>query len=192
MEEYRLDLQLKAAINGIENTALLPLSKEVIEKWLSAHYETWEIMEWQIAYNPSLYFKGDLISRFESIWDHLDKIRGYFELEAKCEAAIEEYESILAENTDIKSNFFQVCWLLKYEKLGREDLILPPIEENEVNNVKEINRVCYVVLGKNFKKSMEFYKLFNRLFWEEQILSFRIAEIRMQRLAEEKKLKGNN
>jgi len=60
MKEYRLVLQLIAAINEIENTALLPLSKAVIERWLAYQNETWEIMKWQITFNPSFYLIGRL------------------------------------------------------------------------------------------------------------------------------------
>ena len=188
MEEYRLDLEIKTAINGIESIALLHLSKEAIEKWLAIRYETWEIMKWQVAFDPSIYIKGGLMDTFESIWNHINKIMGHFEIEAKCETAMQEYESIFAENPNTKSICFQV-WLLKYEKLGREDLILPPIKGK---NIRMINGVMYVLSGKNFKKSIEFYKLFNQLFWVEQILDFRIDAIKMQRRVERSKLKGKH
>lgn len=102
----------------------------------------------------------------------------YYRLETICESAMQEYHSILLANSKGHDNLRLQQWVRKYEQLGIEDLLEPPIEGENVNNVRTIYEVPYVVTGGEFKRSMEFYRVFTHLFWEEKILPDRLAEFR--------------
>ena len=179
MNNSILEIKLRAAINEIVDAAKHPLYKEVIEIWLSDYKElSKEMLAEAKGQVTTEKIHGRIMCEFERVYMHLDMLMDYYRLETISDIAMQEYHSILLANSKAHDNLRLKQWVLKYEKLGIEELLEPPIEGEDVNNVRTIYGVVYVVTGIEFKKSTEFYHVFTRLFWEEKILPDRLAEFR--------------
>ncbi len=179
MNNSILEIKLRAAINEIVDAAKHPLYKEVIEIWLSDYKEvSKEMLAEARGQVTTEKIHGRTMCEFERVYMHLDMLMDYYRLETLCETAMQEYDSILLANSKAHDNFRLQQWVGKYEKLGIEELLEPPIESENVNNVRTIYDVPYLVTGIEFKKSMEFYHVFTHLFFEEKILPDRLAEFR--------------
>ena len=179
MDNSILDIKLRAAINEIEAAAQQLLHKEVIGSWLAEYKD--------LSVDLSTETRGQVTQemthgitkcKFERIYLHLSMLLDYYNLEPICETAMNEYEAILSANAKSHDSLRLLLWLRKYEKLGLEELLEPPIEGETVNNVRTIYDVAYVVPGSDFKKSMEFYYVFSHLFWEEKMLPDSLAKFR--------------
>lgn len=73
---------------------------------------------------------------------------------------MEECRLILAKNApldDLKD------WVAKYDKLGMEDLLIPPVEPGCVNYTRTIYGVTYLIAGSEFINAMDFYTVFSGL-----------------------------
>ena len=179
MNNSILDIKLQAAINEIVDAAKHPLYKEVIETWLSDYKElSKEMLAEARGQVTTEKIHGRTMCEFERIYMHLDELMDYYRIEILCETAMQEYHSILLANSKGHDNLRLQQWVRKYEQLGIDKLLEPPIEGENVNNVRTIYDVAYVVTGSEFKKSMEFYHVFTHLFFKEQILPDRLAEFR--------------
>ena len=179
MNKSILDIKLQAAINEIVDAAKHPLYKEVIETWLSDYKElSNEMLAEARGQVTTEKIHGRAMCEFERVYMHLDMMMDYYRLETLCETAMQEYHSIILANSKAHDSLRLQQWVLKYEKLGVEELLEPPIEGEDVNNVRTIYDVAYVVTGIEFKKSTEFYYAFTHLFFEEKILPDRLAEFR--------------
>ncbi len=179
MNNSILDIKLQAAINEIVEAAKRPLYKEVIETWISDYKDLWkELLAEAKGHVTKEEIHGRAMCEFERVYMHLDMLMDYYRLETLCETAMQEYHSILLANSKAHDSLRLQQWALKYEKLGVEELLEPPIEGENVNNVRTVYDVPYVVTGIEFKKSMEFYRVFTHLFWDEQILPDRLAEFK--------------
>ena len=177
MNNNILDIKLQVAINEIVDAAKHPLYKEVIETWLSDYKElSKEMLAEARGQVTTEKIHGRTMCEFERVYMHLDMLMDYYRLETMSEIAMQEYHSILLANSKMHDNLRLQQWVRKYEKLGIEELLEPPIEGEYVNNVMTIYDVAYVVTGIEFKKSTEFYHVFTHLFWEEKILPDRLAE----------------
>ena len=179
MNNSILDIKLQAALNEIVEAAQHPLYKEVIETWLSDYKELSKEMLTEARGQVTVEnIHGRAMCEFERVYMHLDMLMDYYRLETLSETAMLEYHSILLANSKAHDNLRLQQWVRKYEKLGVEELLEPPIEGDSSNNVRTIYDIPYVVTGSEFKKSMEFYQVFSHLFWDEQILPDRLAEFR--------------
>src|ERR1035438_875139 len=81
---------------------------------------------------------GRIKCEFERIYMHLLILVDYFTYEPVCEIAMKEYQAILLANARRHDNLRLLQWVRKYEKLGMEDLLEPPLEGEDINNVRTI------------------------------------------------------
>jgi hypothetical protein len=159
-----LNIKFQTAINEIILAAQNPLCREVIETWLSDYKELWEEllaeMQGQVSTEK---IHGSPICEFERIYMHLDILLDCYLLETLCDAAMNEYHSLN------KGKNFLKQWVRKYEKLGLENLFEPPLEDDSINNFINIYGITFVDPGIEFKKCVEFYHVFNHLYWKAKI-----------------------
>lgn len=167
---------MQAAIHEIAELAQHPLYKEAIETWLSNYKELWGETYADFELPPIEMIHGRIRCEFDDIYRHFTEIMEYYGKETVCVIAMNEYQVILLANSKTHDNLRLQEWLRKYEELGMS-LITPPINDNNVNNVRTINNTSYVVIGGEFKKTMEFYEVFSHLFWEERLLPESIERI---------------
>ncbi len=179
MTKTILDIQFDAAINDIVAEAQLPLNKEIIERWLSDYEDLWASMKAELENIrvPLEMIHGRSMTEFYSIYSRFTKLKEYYRLEELCGPIMAEYSQIMAVNPsheNLKS------WTARYEKLGTKDLLLPPIERDDVNYARTIYGVVYFISGSEFKNITNFSTVFSNLFWDQEILPDSIAEINKQ------------
>ena len=192
MSESLQDIKIETAVKEIVAAAQSILTKEIIEKWVSDYSQLWQQMINDLAPIPAPWeeIHGRPMFEFDGIYIHFAVLMKYFETETICEIAMNEYQSILVANSKKHDKLRLQQWVRKYELIYSKNLLPTPIEEGDVNNVKTICDVSYAVSADNFTKSMEFYDIFTDLFWVQQILPDRIAEIRKERREQWNKLRG--
>lgn len=192
MSPSLLETKIEVAVNEIVAVAQSLLTREAIELWMSNNAQLWQQVKDDIAPFPAPFedIHGRVMTEFYEICTHFTVLLSYFETETICANALDEYQSILNANARKHDNLRLQQWVRNYELIGTQNLCPTPIEEGDANNVKTVYDTAYVVPRKCFEKSMEFFDIFNHLFWEEQILPDRIAEIRKERREELNKLNG--
>ena len=165
MTKTILDIRFEAAILEIVEAAQLPLNKEIIETWLSDYEDLWFAMKNELGNLP---VPLDIIhsrsmEEFHCIYTRFKDIKAYYRAEVVCEQAMKEYRQIMAKNAPLDGNVPLRTWVAKYEKLGLEDLVIPPVEPGCVNYTRTIYGVTYFISGSEFKNAMDFYTIFSGL-----------------------------
>lgn len=190
MEQSLFDTKIELAISEIVTSAQSILSREVIEKWMLDYSQLWQELKNELDPIPAPWedIHGRPLCEFDSICTHFSVLIDYFRTEDICKDALKEYDSILLANSKKHDNLRLQQWVRNYEQNAYKHLCPLPIEDTDANNVKTIYDTAYVVPRSYFENSLVFYEVFCRLFWEEQILPDRIAEIRKQRRDELNKL----
>lgn len=166
-----LNVKLQAAINDAVATAQYPLYKELIENWLSSYEDLWHETYLKFKLLSIEVIHGRIRCEFDRIYRHFTELLEYFEYEAVCTIAMDEYSTINA-NRELLAQ-----WVLRYEYLGIESLANPRIFPGDVNYVRTIYDTIYLVPGSEFKNSTQFYEVFNHLFWTEEIVPHRVKAI---------------
>ena len=173
-----LDIKLRAAINEIDEIGQLPLDKNIIDTWLSDYYHLREEMRVEIGTDlpPLEMLHGCIKSEFDSVYRHLLNLMEWYNNEDKCVTALNEYHSILSGNSNVHDNIDLHQWLRKNESVDIAWEIAYP--NNDDDSTYIIDRYGYYLSRNDYKKTLEFFQIFDHLFWEEKLLPDRIAQIR--------------
>lgn len=189
MSKEIIDFQFEAAILEIAEEAQLPLNRDIVERWLSDYEQLWEAKNKEVDLPALEIVNGRNMTEFDSIYRLLQRIKEFYQLEALCEPILAEYRLIMANNP---THDLLETWVRKHEMLGMEDLLVPPIEPGSSNFVRTIYGVTYFIAGMEFKNTTDFYATFSDLFWKQEILPDRIAEIEKKREEATQKQFENN
>ncbi len=172
------DIKLQAAIKEFAAIAHQPLYKEVIETWLADYKELREEMIAEFDLPPLEMIHGRIRCEFYEIHRLFTNLMECYCNEVICASTMSEYYAILKENKDVHDNVPLQQWVRKNEQIDTNYSIIERLYYNDdVNYVNDIYGVKYFVSGDQFKKIVEFRKVFEHLFWEEKILPDRIAQI---------------
>jgi hypothetical protein len=151
--------------------AVIPMA--FVEDWLEKY--TWHYEQFSLPPLPG--FEDESICTFHSLYYYFFELDTYYRQRSICLQAVQEYQDIVAANASIHGNEALTEWVRRYEKIGTQDLILYPSDDDSVNLVRTIDDTVYVVSYNEFSSIDKFKSIFDHLFYEEQLLPESIKDI---------------